>query len=165
MSSTVFSVQNTHLQKIQPDILGFGVSDFGDQLQFAENDVLRRIREEWWERYRHTVRYKDITKITSVEMDSSKLTDSQWTQSVVYLCLWKYIYPQLTKWRDPDTGEGKDAFQVQIDFYRDRYDEEFQAVLNEEEFYEVDALDENEEYCPVCAPLEEKKKKKKSSKR
>tara|TARA_Y100001938_G_C8020752_1_gene395188 strand:- start:315 stop:824 length:510 start_codon:yes stop_codon:yes gene_type:complete len=33
----------------------------------------------------------------------------------------------------------------------------------EEEFYEVDALDENEEYCPVCAEaqLEEKKKKKK----
>jgi len=29
-----------------------------------------------------------------------------------------------------------------------------------EEFYEVDALGENEEYCPVCAPLEEKKKKK-----
>ena len=43
--------------------------------------------------------------------------------------------------------------------------EEFQAVLNEEEFYEVDALDENEEYCPVCAPLEEKKKKKKKKKK
>jgi hypothetical protein len=38
--------------------------------------------------------------------------------------------------------------------------EEFQAVLNEEEFYEVDAKDINEEYCPVCAPLEEKKRKK-----
>ena len=65
MSSTVFSVQNTHLQKIQPDILGFGITTFVDQIQFAENDVLRRIREEWWERYRHQVRYKDITKVTS----------------------------------------------------------------------------------------------------
>ena len=87
MATNEFNVANTSLQKIQPDILGFGVTDFADQLQFAENDVLRRVREEWWERYRHTVRYKDITKITSVEMDSSKLTDSQWTQSVVYLCL------------------------------------------------------------------------------
>jgi hypothetical protein len=112
MSSTVFSVQNTHLQKIQPDILGFGITTFVDQIQFAENDVLRRIREEWWERYRHQVRYKDITKVTSVEMTNSKLTPSQWELSVVYLALWKYIYPQLTKWRDPDTGEGKDTFQV-----------------------------------------------------
>ena len=39
MSSTVFSVQNTHLQKIQPDILGFGISTFVDHIQFAENDV------------------------------------------------------------------------------------------------------------------------------
>ena len=131
MSSTVFSVQNTHLQKIQPDILGFGIATFVDQIQFAENDVLRRIREEWWERYRHQVRYKDITKVTTVEMTNSKLTPSQWELSVVYLALWKYIYPQLTKWRDPDTGEGKDTFQVQIDFYRDRYEEEFQAILRD----------------------------------
>ena len=38
--------------------------------------------------------------------------------------------------------------------------EELEAVLSEEEFYVVEALDENEEYCPACAPLEEKKKKK-----
>ena len=120
MATTDLAVGNSDLQKIQPDILGFGITDFGVQIQLAENDVLRRIREEWWERYRHTVRYKDITKVTSVEMTNSKLTDSQWKYSVVYLALWKYIYPQLTKWRDPDTGEGKDAFQVQIDFYRDR---------------------------------------------
>tara|TARA_B100000965_G_scaffold162756_2_gene135568 strand:+ start:7389 stop:7865 length:477 start_codon:yes stop_codon:yes gene_type:complete len=138
MATTEFSVANAHLQKIQPDILGFGITDFADQIQFAENDVLRRIREEWWERYRHTVRYKDITKVTSVEMTSSKLTNAQWELSVVYLALWKYIYPQLTKWRDPDTGEGKDAFQVQIDFYRDRYDEEFQSVLRDGVEYDED---------------------------
>ena len=36
--------------------------------------------------------------------------------------------------------------------------------LFEEDFYEVDAIDVNEEYCPVCREaqeLEEKKKKKK----
>jgi hypothetical protein len=43
--------------------------------------------------------------------------------------------------------------------------EELEAVLNEEEFYEVDAKDMNEEFCPVCAPLEEKKKKKKKKKK
>ena len=139
MATTEFSVANSNLQAIQPDILGFGITDFGDQLQFAENDVLRRVREEWWERYRHTVRYKDITKVTSVEMTNSKLTNAQWTQSVVYLALWKYVYPILTKWRAPDTGEGKDTFQVQIDFYRDRYEEEFQAVLRDGVEYDEDS--------------------------
>ena len=138
MATTDLAVGNSDLQKIQPDILGFGITDFGVQIQLAENDVLRRIREEWWERYRHTVRYKDITKVTSVEMTSSKLTNAQWELSVVYLALWKYIYPQLTKWRDPDTGEGKDAFQVQIDFYRDRYEEEFQSVLRDGVEYDED---------------------------
>ena len=139
MATTEFSVANSNLQAIQPDILGFGITDFGAQLQFAENDVLRRVREEWWERYRHTVRYKDITKVTSVEMTNSKLTNAQWTQSVVYLALWKYVYPILTNWRDPDTGEGKDTFQVQIDFYRDRYEEEFQAVLRDGVEYDEDS--------------------------
>ena len=37
----------------------------------------------------------------------------------------------------------------------------YSAATNEGEYYEVDALDENEEYCPVCAgQMEEAKKKK-----
>ena len=40
--------------------------------------------------------------------------------------------------------------------------EEMAAVLSEQEFYEVEAKDVNEEYCPACqkAQLEEKKRKK-----
>ena len=34
MATTQFAVANSHLQKIQPDILGFGITDFGDQMQF-----------------------------------------------------------------------------------------------------------------------------------
>ena len=44
MATTQFAVASSHLQKIQPDILGFGITDFYDQLQLAENDVLRQIR-------------------------------------------------------------------------------------------------------------------------
>jgi hypothetical protein len=41
------------------------------------------------------------------------------------------------------------------------------ATMDEGEYYEVDALDENEEYCPVCvlAQMEEAKKKKKKKKK
>ena len=134
MATSAFSVANSDLQSIQPDILGFGITDFGDQLQFAENDVLRRIREEWWEKYRHTVRYKDITKITTVEMTSSKLTNSQWTFAVCYMALWKYVFPQLTKWR-----EEEDAFFKQIGWYKDRYEQEFQDILRDGVEYDEDS--------------------------
>ena len=43
-------------------------------------------------------------------------------------------------------------------------EESWKKATNEGEYYEVDALDENEEYCPVCAQMEEAKKKKKPCK-
>ena len=55
--------------------------------------------------------------------------------------------------------------KVTKEYLQQIIEEEIQAVLNEEEFYEVDASDENEEYCPACAPLEEKKKNKKKKKK
>jgi hypothetical protein len=45
--------------------------------------------------------------------------------------------------------------------------EELDAVVSEQEFYEVAAKSVNEEYCPVCeaAQIEEKKKRKKPCKK
>lgn len=60
MATSQFAVASSHLQKIQPDILGFGITDFDDQLQLAEDDILRQIRAEWWERYRHQVDRKSV---------------------------------------------------------------------------------------------------------
>ena len=136
MATSEFSVALSHVQEYQPDIAGFGISSFDTQLQHAEDDVLRQIREEWWERYRHTVRYKDITKVTSIEMTSSKLTNSQWVRAVAYKSLAEYILPQLTKWKTPE-GDN-DAFQVQIEFYRNKYNEEFQAILRDGVEYDED---------------------------
>ena len=136
MATTDFGVNLAEVQKYQPDIASFGITDFDTQLQFAEDDVIRQIREEWWERYRHTVRYKDITKITSLELVNSKLLDAQWKRCVVYKALAEYIMPQLTKWKTPE-GDN-DAFQVQIDFYRASYATEFQAILRDGVEYDED---------------------------
>lgn len=131
MATTEFSVALTDVQEYQPDIAEYGITDFDTQLQHAEDDVLRQIREEWWERYRHTVRYKDITKITTIEMNSALLVNSQWTRAVVYRALSDYILPMLTKWKDPQGGDGADTFQVKMDYYRKKYAEEFQAILRD----------------------------------
>jgi|TARA_R100000081_G_scaffold85425_1_gene54417 hypothetical protein len=138
-ATSVFTVGSSDITSYQPDILEFGITNFDTQLQFAENDVLRQIREEWWERYRHTVRYKDITKVTTLEMDNSKLTDAQWKRSIIYKALAEYIYPILSKFKDPDGGDGKDAFQNKMDFYRQKYNEEFQAVLRDGVEYDEDS--------------------------
>ena len=139
MATSVFSVALSHVQEYQPDIAGFGIASFDTQLQHAEDDVIRQIREEWWERYRHTVRYKDIPKVTSLELVNSNLTATQFRRSVCYKALSDYIYPMLSKFRDPDTGEGKDSFQVQMDYYKNRYNEEFQAVLRDGVEYDEDS--------------------------
>ena len=135
-NTSEFAVNLAEVQKYQPDIAAYGITDFDTQLQFAEDDVIRQIREEWWERYRHTVRYKDITKVTSIELVSSKLTDAQWKRCVVYKALAEYIMPQLTKWKTPE-GDN-DAFQVQIEFYRSSYATEFQAILRDGVEYDED---------------------------
>ena len=137
-ATSVFSVVSANMTDYQPDILGYGITDFDTQLQFAEDDVIRQIREEWWERYRHTVRYKDITKVTTLELDSSKLTPAQFKRATIYKALAEYIYPMLTKWKDPQGGDGQDAFQVQITFYRAKYAEEFNAVLRDGVEYDED---------------------------
>jgi len=131
MATTEFSVALSDVQEYQPDIAEYGITNFDTQLQHAEDDVIRQIREEWWERYRHTVRYKDITKVTTIEMNSALLVDSQWTRCVVYKALSDYILPMLTKWKDPQGGEGADTFQVKMEHYRKKYSEEFQAVLRD----------------------------------
>lgn len=131
MATTLFTIASSDLEDYQPDILNFGVNEFDTQLQFAEDDVVRQIREQWWERYRHTVRYKDITKITTIEMNSALLTPAQWKRAVLYRAMAEYIYPILSKFKDPDGGEGKDTFQNKMDYYRSRYAEEFEAVLRD----------------------------------
>lgn len=49
MATTEFAVALSDIQQYQPDIAGFGITDFDTQMQHAENDVIRQIREEWWE--------------------------------------------------------------------------------------------------------------------
>ena len=144
MATTLFSIASADLEDYQPDILGFGIADFNTQLQFAEDDVIRQIREEWWERYRHTVRYKDITKITTIEMNENLLTASQWKRAVLYRAMSEYIYPILSKFKDPDGGDGKDTFQNKMDYYKSRYAEDFQAVLRDGVEYDVIQTSEKE---------------------
>jgi hypothetical protein len=110
-----------NLQEIIPDILDFGIDNFIEEHARAQAELEREIRNKWWHR---TGR--------DGEMDTSLLTESQWTKANAYLVLWKYALPKLTNWVD------NDRFLQMIDFYRVRYGEEVEAVFADGVEYDYD---------------------------
>jgi len=123
------------LIKYQPDILTYGIDEFTDEHAKARDDILRRLREEWWVRSRNVTNYDISRSLPSLEMDNSKLTESQFTRCAVYRVLSEYALPMLTKWN----AEGnEDKFQVMMMHYRKKYDEEFNAILRDGVDYDFD---------------------------
>lgn len=113
----------------QPEILGYGIDEFTSEHAKAEADVLRKIRDEWW------VKGKANYGSTTGEMDATLLTDSQFTRAAVYRVLSEYALPQLTKWNAD--GE-EDKFQVMMNHYDKKYEEEFTSILRDGIEYDAD---------------------------
>lgn len=112
---------DTDLQNLVPDILQLGIDSFTAEHTKAQNDIIRDLRIEWWEK-----------KGLKGELDSSLLTGSQFTTCASYLVLWKYALPQLTNWVDGD------RFQNMITFYKSRYGEELESILRDGVEYDTD---------------------------
>ncbi len=109
------------LQEIAPDILDLGIDNFIEDHATAEADLIREIRNRWWHR-----------RGIAGEMASTKLTATQWTKANSYLVLWKYALPKLTNWID------NDRFLEMIDFYRNLYGQELEAVFADGIEYDAD---------------------------
>ena len=110
-----------NLQEIIPDILEFGIDNFIDEHATAQAELEREIRNRWWHR-----------SGKAGELNTSLLTELHWTKSNAYLVLWKYALPKLTNWVD------NDRFLQMIDFYRNRYGEEMEAVFADGVEYDDD---------------------------
>lgn len=112
---------DSDLTAIIPDILSLGISSFSGEHAKAEADIKREIRSRWWSRTGY-----------SGEMVDTQLTDSQWTRASAYLVLWKYALPQLTNWVDGD------RYREMLNFYRDMYAQEMEAVFADGVEYDYD---------------------------
>ncbi len=123
------------LIKYQPDILTFGIDEFTNEHAKARDDILRKLRDEWWVRSRNVTNYDISRSLPSLEMDDSKLTESQFERCAVYRVLSEYALPQLTKWNNEGS---EDRFQVMMMHYRKRYDEEFNSILRDGVLYDFD---------------------------
>jgi hypothetical protein len=127
-----------NISEILPEIYNYGISSANvttyGWITKAENDIKRQLRNEWWLKYQSD-RIKDISYLGTQEMDSDKLTDSQYTQLCVFRVLGWYMFPALSKW-NPDGQE--DKFQMKMKYYRDEYDAEWAAILRDGVEYDAD---------------------------
>lgn len=122
----------TDVLEYEPTIRDYGIHDFDSALSKAQADVERYLRIHWWPTQQ--IGKYDITVIgLNVEMNSDLLTESQLTRATVFCALAYYIYPQLSKF-EPDL----DVFQVKMDYYKSRYNEEIQAVIQDGVEYDID---------------------------
>lgn len=103
---------DSDLTALQPDILSLGISAFTSEHAKAQADIERHLRAHWWTR----TGYED-------EMDTTLLTESQFTRAAAYRVLSAYALPQLSTWQDGD------RFSMMIAFYDAKYEEELSEIL------------------------------------
>jgi hypothetical protein len=114
-----------------PDLHEYGIQDFSADHAKTQDDILRRLRIEWWPRlqpWKYDIRYVN----NAPEMDSTLLTDSQFTRTAVFHVLAYYILPKLAKF-DPDG----DRFENMMKHYKSRFEEEFNLVLKDGVEYDL----------------------------
>jgi hypothetical protein len=123
---------DTDVLTYEPDITQYGIQSFADEHAKTRSDILRILRVNWWPRHRNTLdKYKTVS--TGLEMDDTKLTESQFTRAAVYHVLAYYILPKLSKF----TPDG-DVFREKMEYYRARFNEEIDMVLRDGPEYDFD---------------------------
>jgi len=107
---------DANLIEYLPEILNYGIDEFTAEHPKARDDILRRLRKEWWNNKENS----------GSEMTLSLLDETQFTKCASYLVLSEYALPQLTKWNEEGSH---DRFQVMMKHYTHKYEEEFNSIL------------------------------------
>lgn len=132
------------LQEYEPDILNLGIPEFQDLHEKTYDDINRLIEIDWWPRASY--RQYDITRGTYANIDVTLLVDNQWKRAAVYHVLAYYIYPRLSTF----TPEG-DVYMEKMQYYKDKFKEEFNLCLKQGVQYDYnnDSTIEESEKLPV----------------
>ena len=119
----------------EPSIKEYGIIDFSTYHAKTKDDVNRWLRIHWWPKVRRASMNRNASYFNSAEaeMDETKLTASQLKTASVFHILAYYILPQLTQ-----HGAEPDRFRMMIDFYKNKWLEEIQLVLQDGVEYDWD---------------------------
>lgn len=126
----------TDLVEVEPTIVEYGVLDWDAELAKSEIEVNRLLTVRWWPVYqkqgRNDIRYSNLALL----METDKLDPTQWTQATVYHALAYHICPKLTKFEaEPD------RFREMMDYYRGRFEHEFDLCMREGVRYDINSND------------------------
>lgn len=126
---------DSDILEFEPDIKNYGIQDFSNPNLHAKSydDIIRLLNIKWWP----TANYSDydISIVgTARKLSPSKLDSTQFTRASVYHVLAYYIYPRLSTF-DPDG----DAFREKLNYYKEKFLEEFDLIIKEGVHYDLDS--------------------------
>jgi hypothetical protein len=110
----------------EPTVTSYGIQEFSAEHAKTKADIERLLRIEWWPRVRSTRLNTHVSTATTLEMDATKLTESQFTRAAVFHALAYYILPKLSQFQTD-----ADIFERKMGYYRDRFQEEFDLILKD----------------------------------
>ena len=116
------------LKQVEPTIDEYGVLDWDVELARSETEINRVLKVRWYLAYQ-----KAHTSIATVELDTTLLDSTQFTQATVYHALAYHICPKLTQFQ-PD----QDKFQIMMQYYQGRFEHEMDLILREGVRYDLD---------------------------
>jgi hypothetical protein len=116
------------LKQVEPTIDEYGVLDWDVELARSETEINRVLKVRWYLAYQ-----KAHPSIATVELDTTLLDSTQFTQATVYHALAYHICPKLTQFQ-PD----QDKFQIMMQYYQGRFEHEMDLILREGVRYDLD---------------------------
>ena len=117
----------------EPQIKEYGIIDFSSYHAKTTADIQRLLRIEWWPRVSRTTGNYSYFQTTDLEMNNTKLQAAQFTRAAVFHVLAYYVLPQLTQ-----HNADRDRFREMIDFYKGKFREEFDLILQDGVEYDYD---------------------------
>ena len=117
------------LKQVEPTIDEYGVLEWDTELARSETEINRVLKVRWYQAYQ-----KAHPSIATVEMDTTLIDPTQFTQATVYHALAYHICPKLTQF----SGAEPDKFQVMMQYYQGRFEHEMDLILREGVRYDLD---------------------------
>jgi len=129
------------VKQYMQDVTDYGIIDWDLYFDKTRSDIIRLLNIKWWP-LRSRQKYDITIRGYYSEFNSDLITESQFTRAAVFHCLSYYILPALTQF-DP----GSDRFREMMNYYKERFEEEFQLILEDGVEYDSNndnVIDENE---------------------
>jgi len=118
----------------EPDIQKYGIAQFDQLHEKSYDDIIRLLNIRWWPKADYGRNDITLPGGSNDRLSPSRLDASQFTRAAVYHVLSEYIYPRLSTF-DPDG----DSFREKMQYYKVKFEEEFDLILRVGVNYDLDS--------------------------